>query len=63
MKIARVPLYMLSDVEIIGHQCADLGKCHHECKVICFSTEHCSPLTGATWLKEDWSLNHDLENL
>jgi hypothetical protein len=33
-------------IEILGSQCIDGGKCHHECKERCFRRECCGPLTG-----------------
>jgi hypothetical protein len=52
----KVHTYMLKNAEVLGHLCADLGKCHHKCEVSCFRKQFCSPLTGATWLTLNWKL-------
>lgn len=46
----------LGMVEVLGTQCADGGKCHHECGTACFRKAGCEPLSAAKWLNTDWSL-------
>lgn len=47
---------LAGEPEIIGERCKDGGKCHHECKEVCFRRDgnHCVPLTGSR-LNDDWS--------
>lgn len=52
-----LPKFILNDIEVLGRQCADTGKCHHQCEKSCFRKESCSPLSVAKdWLNDDWSL-------
>lgn len=45
----------LVGTEDIGHTCIDGGKCHHNCKDLCFRRECCSPFSdySGPWKYED----------
>lgn len=60
-KPVSIPMWAIKKFEVLGHQCADTGACHHQCKKTCFRKECCGPLTAATWLNEDWSLKERAE--
>jgi uncharacterized OB-fold protein len=47
---------LLADFKVLGHQCADTGKCHHNCKKKCAREESCVPLSIADWLNDDWTI-------
>lgn len=50
-----VPRWVVDQIEVLGHQCADGGKCHHGCTSECFRKACCEPLSACTWLNTDWS--------
>lgn len=60
----EVPLWAVNQLEVLGHQCADAGKCHHACdkqlEKTCFRKECASPLSAATWLNLDWTLKEQV---
>lgn len=56
MNLVEVPKFVLESVEVIGVQCADTGKCHHQCKEKCFRKDGCVPLSCATWLDDKWNV-------
>lgn len=56
-----VSSYLLNNLEILGVQCADTGKCHHSCteESGCFRKSCASPLSMAEpWLNDDWTQKH-----
>ena len=56
VKTVEVRVDVLVDFKVVGHQCADTGKCHHACKKVCFREKSCVPLSIATWLNDDWTM-------
>lgn len=48
---------VISDIEHVGRQCLDSGRCHHGCTKTCFRREGCVPLSIAgSYLNDDWSI-------
>ena len=45
-KAAQEALAAERPTEILGEQCIDGGKCHHQCENKCFRRECCEPFSG-----------------